>query len=320
MSQTGIMSLSSFSPMLARKIWLKVIQADYPYASGLNDIYKEMTHDEAIFLYSTVAGRQMAAAVNENDAFPTDTILPGSQGWVRYKKYAAAVQITDEAYMFASKKLNGLAEYFMREFKKLDFSQKIRREYESVRPFILGTLPDPNKSGTTTPDKLPFFHNAHPTYGGTYSNIVPGTQMTQQGLIKLVRYIRTMRDNRGILLQLEAKRLIGGLSKEQELIRLFGSDRDPDNANNTVNVVKKAGYFSKGYTLTKYLDFDPNTFYVETNVTDKDETAGAVLITWRKDDMEEAPPSQNRTRTFNSTAFYTHALIDPRSMVAALSA
>ncbi len=120
-----------------------------------------------------------------------------------------------------------------------------------------------------TGDKVSLFNTAHPLVsGGTVSNRPNiGADLNETSLEAAVIQISKWVDERNLLINQIARKLVVPTDLQFVASRILNSDLRPGTADNDTNALKYGGYIAEGYCMNNYLT-DPNAWFLLTDVDD----------------------------------------------------
>ena len=122
--------------------------------------------------------------------------------------------------------------------------------------------------------------------GGTYQNeLTTAADLDMTSLEQALIDIGDMVDDRGLLIQAKAKKLILPPELEWQARRLLKSGMDPETANNSINPAQ--GSLPEGFVVNNYLT-DPDAWFIKTDVPN------GLIFYWRR------KPSFTRDNDFDS--------------------
>lgn len=115
-------------------------------------------------------------------------------------------------------------------------------------------------------DGVSLLSNAHPTLGGTQSNLIgTASDLSEAALEDLAIQTMQATNARGMKIALMPRALIVPPSLSFEATRILKSTGQNDTANNAINALRSMGMFPEGVKVNHYLT-DPDAFYIRTNV------------------------------------------------------
>ncbi len=185
-----------------------------------------------------------------------------SEGWVSryvFETIALAFAITEEAmednlYMDMGSK----------------FSKLMARSFQYTKNVkganILNNGFDSNYAGG---DGVALFATTHPLKGGgTFANTLSTmADLSETSLEDLLILQSKMVDDRGLPIQVAAKKLIVPVELQFVAERLMKSQGRPGTADNDPNAIKNMGLISGGYSVNNFLT-DPDAFFITNDVMD----------------------------------------------------
>jgi hypothetical protein len=105
----------------------------------------------------------------------------------------------------------------------------------------------------------------HPTSSGDQSNeLTTAADLSEASLEDIVIKIRKAKNDRGLRVQLQSRKLIVPPDLEFEANRILKSVNQNDTANNAVNALRVTGSFPEGILVNSFLN-DTDAWFVKTN-------------------------------------------------------
>lgn len=230
---------------------------EYPeeYSRVLDVETSEKAYEEDVLM----VGLGYAAEKAEGGEYQEDQ---GMEGWTKrytHRTVALSFQITEEAiednrYMSLGAKYSKALARSMRQTKEVYGANVLNNATDSA---VLGG------------DGQPLLSTTHPLMGGgTASNMLAAAaDLSESSLEQLLIQVRKAKDDRGLPKMLRPMQLIVSPDGEYNARRILGSDKQPGNANNDINVIKAKGIFGNDPVVMTNLT-DPDAWFVKTNCPD----------------------------------------------------
>lgn len=119
-----------------------------------------------------------------------------------------------------------------------------------------------NGFATNGGDGVPLFSASHPTRSGLQSNLLTAADISESGLEDGLKVIRKAKNNRGLNIGLNVKRLIVHPDEIFTVTRILDSQLRQGTANNDINAIKALGKIPEVVELTRLADTD--SWYLQT--------------------------------------------------------
>ncbi|GHU01673.1 hypothetical protein FACS1894186_4850 [Alphaproteobacteria bacterium] len=242
---------------------------------------KDSKKDHEIIVKETGFGG--AKLKNQGEEIAVDSMKAVARTIIYNMTYALGFNISDEARDDDQTK-NQLRD------RSESLGQSLKTTIEEVHARYLA-------SNAACIDGTPFFSTSHATIGAAARSNLLATQapISAAALADVYEMIRTMRDDRGLLINMKPKAIVVPASLEQAAFVATGSYLRPDDSTNAVNFANKA-YSGVQTIVNPYLDrYMPTTpmWFVKTDVKN-------CLLHYRRKALEM---KEVREESKNSTRF-----------------
>lgn len=231
--------------------------ADYAtYGEQCKEIYETRTSKRKYEELMHVSMFGMAAIKPEGAPVAYDTAQQGHYTRATHSVYALGFVISKEAI-----RDNLYMELAKARTEGLSFSRHTTRE--TVAANVLNRA---DTAGFTGGDGSTLLNATHAhKAGGTFSNqLSTAADLSEAALEQANIDISKYTDDRGLLINIKAMRLIVPSDLEYEAERILNTEQRVGSAEHDINALKKLGRFPDGITVNNYLT-DTNMWFVQTN-------------------------------------------------------
>lgn len=160
-------------------------------------------------------------------------------------------------------------------------------------------------------DGVELFSTAHPlANGGTFSNFLDGSQLSESALEQAVNIISDFEDERGLKIAARAKKLVVPTQLQFVAARILESPYRVGTSDNDINVINKMSTIPEGAVVSPYVT-DPDSWYLITDIPD-----GLQYYDRVKMKMKDLPVSDSGNMRFRARERYSFGWGDPRTAVA----
>jgi len=303
---SGVITSSSFAKLLWPGVNAFYGRAykDYPEEwSKLGFEQKKSTkaYEEDVGLTSF----GLATVKTEGGPISYDTERQGFTTRYNHVVYALGFQITREAYEDDQYSIVG-----ERKAKALARSMRYTKELVGANIFNRATT-----AGYTGGDGKTLLASDHPNItGGTWSNMPSAAaDLSEAALEQAAIDIAAFKDDRGLLIAVQPKKLVIRPDQMFEAKRILGSDGRPGTDLNDPNVLKTEGIIPE-VVINHYLT-DSDAWYIITDIPD-----GLKYFARREDAFEMDNDFDTENARFKATARYSFGWTDPRCMYGSIGA
>ncbi len=256
---TGTITTGSTPRLLQEGVKKVFSAAAKEHAPFYSRIYKVGKSNKAYEVDVQVEGMGLASAKNEADDITMDSFRQAFAPKYVHVAYAKGFQISREA---RDDNQYGL---YTKGARMLARCMNITKE---VRSHVLLNTAFSTDSAMTGGDALAMCSTVHVSgpSGGTYSNrLAVDADFSQASLEDMLKLIMRATDDRGLVMPLMPKKLVGHTDNKFEFERVMHSDLQSDTAENAKNVVK--GTFSE-IVLSPFLTSDVDAWFILTDAED----------------------------------------------------
>jgi hypothetical protein len=303
---SGVITSSSFAKLLWPGVNAFYGRAykDYPEEwSKLGFEQKKSTkaYEEDVGLTSF----GLASVKTEGGPISYDTERQGFTTRYNHVVYALGFQITREAYEDDQYSIVG-----ERKAKALARSMRYTKELVGANIFNRATT-----AGYTGGDGVVLLSASHPNItGGTWSNMPSAAaDLSEAALEQAAIDIAAFKDDRGLLIAVQPKKLVIRPDQMFEAKRILGSDGRPGTDLNDPNVLKTEGIIPE-VVINHYLT-DTDAWYIITDIPD-----GLKYFERRADAFEMDNDFDTENAKFKATARYSFGWTDPRCIYGSVGA
>lgn len=217
------------------------------------------TMDRAEESYVLMSGTGYAGLVSENQNYSYDSMQEGYKSRFVAHKYGLGVSITEEAVddnLWI--KLGPKAGVYL--------ERSLRQTKELVAANVLNYAASDSRKGG---DGVPLLSTAHPTVGGFLQSntLAIPSQISESALEQMVTQIALAEDDRGMLIGLQAVKLIAHPSQRFQLARILQSAQRVGTTDNDINALKALDVFAAQPVFVSRLT-NPNAWFIKTDVMD----------------------------------------------------
>lgn len=221
-----------------------------------SQLFEATTSDKAYEEYVVATGFQMARAKPEGQSMTFDDQAQGPTTRIVNTTYALGYIVTmeeiqDNLYASVSKtraKANAIS---MAQAKEVNMHLIYNRAFTS---------------GYIGGDGVTLSSLVHPLQaGGTYANRpVAGAQLNEASLEDALISINGLVDDKGLLINVKAKKLVVARQNQFQAERLLKSAYRPGTGDNDINAINMMGSFPEGFVWSPYLT-SPNAWFIRTD-------------------------------------------------------
>lgn len=165
-------------------------------------------------------------------------------------------------------------------------------------------------------DGKPLYATDHPLGGGgTFSNYLPATELSDYSLKQALIAVRTAPDERGHKISLKARRLIVPPDNEYVAYEIMRSEKVAGTANNNVNSIRSLGRFMEAEPVVMTRLTSPKSWYIQTDVP-----SGLLSIRHPRGGMRRGMEGDFETGNlrYKATERYAALFDDPRVVYGSL--
>lgn len=217
------------------------------------------TMDRAEETSVLMTGTGYANIVAEGQNFNYDNLQEGYKARFVALKYGLGAIITEEAvddnlWVKLAPKVGVYLERSLRQTKEL------------VAANVLNFATSSTRNGG---DGVPLLSTSHPVVGGgVQSNTLSvASQISESALEQLVNQINLAQDDRGMLIDLQAIKLIAHTSQRFNIKRILGSVQRVGTMNNDINALRALDVFGNEPVLVSRLT-NTNSWFIKTDAMD----------------------------------------------------
>jgi hypothetical protein len=117
-------------------------------------------------------------------------------------------------------------------------------------------------------DGQPLLSTQHPLDIGVNSNtFATQSELNESSLQDAISRIQKFRDEAGLIVSVQPKRLVVGTDNQWIARRLFGTDQTIGSNNNDINALKAGGFLKGGFVVNRFLT-NPKSWFLLTDVPD----------------------------------------------------
>lgn len=138
-----------------------------------------------------------------------------------------------------------------------------------------------NGFATNGGDGVPLFSASHPTRSGLQSNLLTAADMSEAALEDGLKTVRRAKNNRGLAISLQVKRLVVHPDEIFNVTRILDSQLRQGTANNDINAIKALGKIPEIVEMTRLTDVD--SWFMQTNAPEGLKTMWRRKVTLDKD-------------------------------------
>lgn len=214
-------------------------------AKQFSEIFKTLKVDGAYIEMQSMYGFGLPFEKPEATSVQFDTMAQAFNKRIQPVGYALAFAISHEAQV--DNKYVEVAEARMKSLgKSMRQAQEIRAANVLNRAF---------DNGYTGADGLELCSTAHIRgKGGTYANeLAVAADLSEASLEQMCIDVRDIRDESGLRVALQPRKLIIASANEFEAARILKSSLQYDSANNAINALKGMGSIPEGAKVNDYL-------------------------------------------------------------------
>lgn len=290
---TGAIGLALWPGMQA---WWGIGYNEYPEEfKALFDTRKSTKNREELASY---VGAGLLSVKPEGQPIDFDNMRQGFRTRVTNVTYALGFAITHEA--IADNLYRELAEF---NTKALARSSRITKETNAALVYDRAF-----NSTYTFGDGKEILATDHPNVsGGTYSNeLATAADFSQAAVEQATIDIDSFTDDRGLQMQVRAKKLIVPKELRFDVKRILESPLQSNTAENAVNVVRDV--FSDGYTINHYVT-DTDAWFIRTDVPN-----GMIHFEREGDMFDQDKDFTTRNLRYIGMGRYSFTVGDPKSL------
>lgn len=249
------------------------------------------------------AGLGLAPRHEEMQQIATDSIKQGYTKRINIYAYAVQLPVSEMA-----KKVGDLSKAIM---GSKSVAESLLQTQEHIHADVFG-----NAFSSTVglhPDGQPLCSTSHALIvGGTYSNSLGNTSLTETGIESMLILARKMPNGRGLPMGggLGVKKLVMQHDRYFDAKRILRSDRQANTANNAINALKgEADGGEMGIVANTYLPSTSNWFGITSAKN------GLMSVWLEKEDMRDYGVNQNRTHVFDGYEAFGADFVNPRAVI-----
>lgn len=273
------------------------LETQYP------EIFTKTTSDKAYEEYLGFSGFGLAPVKPEGAPTSYDTAQQGFTVRLTNVAYSLGFIITHEMY-----KDNQYATPLDQRARALAFSMKQTKEIVAANVMNRATT-----SGYTGGDGVVLLSTAHPyPTGGTWSNrLATDSDLSEAALEQAAIQIRGFKDQRGLQIGLQPRKLILPKELDFEAARILKSVQQSGTANNDINALRAANTIPQGYVCNNYLA-DVDQWFLLTTLDGRD---GLIYQEREADSFDMDSDSDTKNAKFMAYGRYTFGWVDPRCVL-----
>lgn len=212
----------------------------------------EMAYEEDV----ETSGFGLAKVKAEGASIEFDAPIPGAVKRYTHVTYALGYAVTQEEI-----EDNLYPKLARQRGKALQFSFSTTKEI--VHANVLNRATSGSYLGM---DGVALLSTAHPTPSGNQSNrLAVDADLSEASLEDALTMVMTMRNQRGMPINIRARKLVVGPGEAFNAERILASALQNDSSNNATNAIKSMGLLPGGAVVNHYLT-DPDAWFVLTNV------------------------------------------------------
>lgn len=300
MAGTGIITTNSFSRALLPGInaWYGERYAEWK--TEWNEIFDEVTAKYAEEQDVLFSGFGALPIKSQGSPITFDSAEQGFVSRYQQDTYALGFIVTREMLE------DDLYDLIRKRARALAFS--IRQTKEITGAFVLNQA---FNSSVTYGDSTQLISTSHPNQSaGTYANrAAVDADLSETALEELLIIVDDFRDDRGLRIALQGRKLIVPIERRYDAERILYSQLQNDSAENAINATKSIGMLPDGYCVNHYLT-DPDAWFVKTDAED-----GLKCFVKREDTFEEDNDSTTENLLYKVSGRWVFGNTDPRSIV-----
>ena len=262
------------------------------------ELFTQETGTKFAEKYVEVTGFGLAPKKREAEAIQYDSDGEGVVTTIAQIVYGLGFAVTRE-----EQEDNQYAEVANRRAEQLAFSMNQTTEIVHANVFIRGF-----SNAYPIGDGQAWFSNAHPTTGGTQSNLAPtAADLSEASLEDQIKRIGLAQNAKGLQIALKPTKLVVSMNDAFNATRILNSQLRSGTANNDVNAIKAMGMLAEGAVVNHYFGLS-NAWYILT-----DAPQGRVSIWRRQPSLEKDNDFDTENAKAKSTMRFAPGVIDFRS-------
>lgn len=191
------------------------------------------------------------------------------------------------------------------------FARKLKESMIKGRETVVATtLQNAFDTNFTGGDSVALCVTNHPTQAADLAN-TPSTasDLDETSLEQMYVDIADWRDDRGLRIHVQARKLVVPPQLRFEAERLLKTELRTATANNDVNALRTTGLIPEGYMEHVYLNDDADRWFVLTDAQD-----GLKYYNRREIDLETDNDFDTENARFKSVMRFSHGWTDPRGI------
>lgn len=262
------------------------------------ELFRQETGTKFAEKYVEVTGFGLAPRKSEGKAIEYDSDGEGTVTTITPIVYGLGYAVTreeleDDQYEQVSS----------RRSEQLAFSMNQTVEIVHANQFIRGF-----SAAYPIGDGQAWFSNAHPTLGGTQSNLAPtGADLSEASLEDQIKRIGLAQNSKGLQIALKPTKLVVSMNDAFNATRILNSQLRSGTANNDINAIKAMGMLAEGAVVNHYFGLS-NAWYILT-----DAPQGLVSIWRRQPSLEKDNDFDTENAKAKSTMRFAPGVIDWRA-------
>lgn len=273
------------------------------YEPIYSQIYDTDTSRKAYEVDVQLEGFGLASEKTEGDDITFDSRRQGFAPKYIHVAYAKGFMVTREAL---ADELYGQLKTGARSLAR---AMNITKE---VRTHALFNTAFSSSSAMTGGDGLSMINTAHingPT-GGTYSNrLAVDADFSEASLEDLLKLIMRAKDPRGLVIKLQAMKLIGHTDLSFEFQRVLKSTLQNDTGNNAINAVRDMNAIKNGFINSPFLDANTRAWFIKTDAPD-----GLKFYQREALEFDQDQSFTSKNARFSAYERYSTGYSDPRGI------
>lgn len=290
---TGSIGLALWPGMQA---WWGIAYKEYP--EQYKDLFETRQSTKNREELASYVGAGLFSVKPEGQPIDFDTMRQGFRTRVTHVTYALGFPITHEA--IADNLYKELAEF---NTKALARSARLTKETVAALTYDRAF-----SNSYTFGDGKQLLATDHPNVsGGTYSNkLSTDADFSQAAVEQALINIDSYTDDRGLQMQIMAKKLIVPKELRFEVKRILNSPLQSNTAENAINVVRDV--FSDGWAVNNYLT-DTDAWFIRTDVPN-----GMIHFEREADTFDQDKDFTTRNLRYIGMGRYSFTVGDPKSL------